>query len=340
MPTMREGTVSIQAVATLVEAIETMGISHEALLRTVGIDPASLQAHDGRLPLAPALGIFRELERHSGDSTIALHMVERMRLTAAGINLYLFRASPTLRSAFERLVRYIPLINDCLEMELEVRGPQAFVRWGIKGRAAPRLPQLSEFYAGMVLRAGRESTLTPWSPQEVRFRHPPIEPHAERERILGGPVRFGCSLDEIVLPSSLLDLPLRERDQVLLSVMQRHADALLRKVKPRTLRERVRAVLVDLLPEGRSSLEEVAAAISASPRTLQRDLQQEGTSFTAELDAVKREVAEHYITASSMEIIEVAFIAGFTELSAFYRAFRRWTGTTPGEYRRQHAPAG
>jgi AraC-like DNA-binding protein len=197
-------------------------------------------------------------------------------------------------------------------------------------------PQQSEFYAGLLLRTGRESTTAPWQPLEVHFRHPPIEPRAERERLLRAPVHFSRAHDQIVLPASVLDLPLRERDPVFLEVMQRHANALLRKVTPRTLQERVRSTLVDLIPEGRATLEEVAAALSASPRTLQRELQQEGTSFTSELDAVKRQVAEQSIASGRLEIIEVAFITGFTELSAFYRAFRRWTGTTPGEYRRQH----
>jgi AraC-like DNA-binding protein len=333
---MKEGTVSTQAVATVIDAIEGMGIDRDAFLRSVGIKPEALEVQDGRLPLVSALMIFREAERLTGDPTIALRIVERLRPTAPGINLYLFRASPTLRSAFERLVRYIPLTSDCLEMEFEVRGPQAFVRWRMNSRAVPMQPQQSEFYGGLLLRTGRECTMAPWKPLEVHFSHPPIEPRAERERILGAPVVFSRPHDQIVLPASVLDLPLRERDPVLLEMMQRHANALLRKVTPRTLRERVRSMLVDLIPEGRATLEEVAAALSASPRTLQRELRQEGTSFTGELDAVKREVAEQYITSSRMEIIEVAFITGFTELSAFYRAFRRWTGTTPGEYRRQH----
>lgn len=333
---MREGTVSTQSVATVVDAIEGMGIARDAFLRLVGITAEALQEQDGRLPLANAVRVLSEAARVTGDPTIGLRIVERLRPTAPGINLYLFRASPTLRSALERLVRFIPLTSDCLEMEFEVRGSQAFVRWKMNSRTVPLHPQQSEFYAGLLLRTGRESTTAPWQPLEVHFSHPPIEPRAERERLLRAPVHFSRPHDQVVLPSSVLDLPLRERDPVLLEMVQRHANALLRKVTPRTLRERVRSLLVDLIPEGRASLEEVAAALSASPRTLQRELRQEGTSFTTELDAIKREVAEQYILSGRMEIIEVAFITGFTELSAFYRAFRRWTGTTPGEYRRQH----
>lgn len=332
---MRAGSVAVQAIATVVEAAVEMGVSRETLLGALGITPEALQGKDGRIPLSAAIRIFREVQRLTGDSTAGLHLSERVRPTAYGLKLYLFRASPTLRSAYERLVRYIPLSNDRMEMEFEIRGPQAFLRWWMHELAGPMEPQQSEFIAGSLMRTGREAAAAPWRPLEIRFSHPPIEPQAERERILGAPVRFGCPRNEIVLPSSVLDIPLREPDPFLLEVMQRHANELLRKVTSQTPRERVRAVLLALLPEGRASLEEAAAELKVSPRTLQRDLQQEGTSFTALLDEVKREVAEQYIAQDHLEIIEAAFASGFTELSAFYRAFRRWTGTTPGEYRRQ-----
>ncbi|WP_224243187.1 AraC family transcriptional regulator [Hyalangium gracile] len=335
---MRRGSIAAQAIATVVDAAEEMGISREALLGAIGVTPEALQERDGRLPVAVAMTLFRELERMTGDPTIGLHLTERIRSTAHGVKVYLFRASPTLRSAFERIIRYLPLTNDSQETELEVRGSQAFVRWRVRPPSPPMNPQGSEFYAGSLLRTAREATVAPWRALEVRFSHPPIEPRAERERILGAPVRFGCPHDEFVLPASVLDLPLREPDPFLLEVLQRHANEMLHRMGSRSACDRVRTVLLDLLPEGRATLEETAAELKASPRTLQRELQQEGTSFTRLLDEVKREVAQQFIARSRMEIIEVAFAAGFTELSAFYRAFRRWTGTTPGEYRRQHEP--
>ena len=103
-----------------------------------------------------------------------------------------------------------------------------------------------------------------------------------------------------------------------------------------TMAERIHATLVEMLPGGRASLEDVCEALAYSPRSLQRLLNKEGTTFKKVLAQTRTRLAEHYLCSSNITNAEVAFLLGYDDPNSFFRAFRSWTGTTPEKYREAH----
>jgi AraC-like DNA-binding protein len=178
-----------------------------------------------------------------------------------------------------------------------------------------------------VLGAGRSD------PLEARFSHSPPAYADEYERILRLPVRFDAGEDGVLFPISMIDSLNPSADAALRQLLQRHAaDQLARIPTNARLSQRVRACIRSMLPLGALSADAVAAQFSMSNRTLRRRLQEESTNYQEILDDVRAEMARHYLTEEKQGIDEVAFLLGFSDQSAFTKAFRRWTGKTPADF--------
>jgi AraC-like DNA-binding protein len=156
----------------------------------------------------------------------------------------------------------------------------------------------------------------------------------DRERALGCPVRFGAPESRAVLWRAPLERPLPRHDPALFAYLERHAQALLAGVPAEGgVVERVQRLITEGLRSGEPVQAEVARRLALSERTLQRGLREADTSFAAILDAVRRQLAQLHLSERSLALHEVAFLLGYSEPSAFHRAFRRWTGQTPQEFR-------
>jgi AraC-like DNA-binding protein len=138
----------------------------------------------------------------------------------------------------------------------------------------------------------------------------------------------------VVFTDRDLERPIPRSDESLAHHLSAHAETVLRSlVGGNTTRERVRAAVWDSLSEGKPTLQRVAAALRLAPRTLQRRLAQEGTSLQDEVEHIQKSVALAVVRDRDLPVEEVAFLLGYEEPSTFFRAFKRWTGTTPNQYR-------
>jgi AraC-like DNA-binding protein len=159
------------------------------------------------------------------------------------------------------------------------------------------------------------------------------------EDFFGGPVRFDQPSTRVVLSRHDLALPLRGADAALLAVLDAQAQTLLQQVA--TVGEPVdvwRQALVGLIRSGRTSLADLAHSLHMSPRSLQRRLAEQGQSFQLLLGQTRQQLAEAYLRDPNVELAEVALLLGYSEQSAFTRAFRLWTGQAPLRWRRQQRP--
>jgi AraC-like DNA-binding protein len=148
-------------------------------------------------------------------------------------------------------------------------------------------------------------------------------------------VRFGAPLTKLVFDASILELPLVGADLTLGSLLERQAEeSLAGAARGGGFAGRVREVIKEGLPGGEARVEAACRRLGVSPRTLQRKLREEGTSFQGLLEEVQRALAEFYLRDREVAICEVSYLTGFSQPSAFHRAFRRWTGQTPKEFRR------
>ena len=319
----------------------TLGYDPAPFLHTRGIDDKTLVDPDATVPMSACVGLLADGVRATGDDNLGLHVAEQAELGSFDVHFYAMVSSPTLGAAFERVCRYQRLIHETSQVRLETSGDRAVLSHRLPGGlAAPR--QTAELLLAAWVRAGRVATRTRWSPAEVRFAHRAPRDSREHERFFGAPLRFATGENALVLPAPLLDLRCRRTDPSLLSLLDRYAADRLAVPGAATFADRARAALSDELQAGKVTARGLAARLRVSIRTLHRSLAAEGTSYRRLLDQLRLDIAERHLTDDRMSVAEVAFLAGFSELSAFHRAFKRWTGRTPATFRaeaRMRAPS-
>jgi AraC-like DNA-binding protein len=172
--------------------------------------------------------------------------------------------------------------------------------------------------------------------REIRFPNPPpadIQPYRDW---FGCPVLFDQPQTSVRFPQALLTLPMRQPDTVLLSILERQADDLLAQLPPSgDFEQAVRRCIARLVREGQPELDRVANELHVSARTLHRRLAVDGINFRALRESIRQHLAEDYLAEPSLQLAEIAQLLGYSEQSAFTRAFRRWSGQTPYAYRLQ-----
>ena len=168
----------------------------------------------------------------------------------------------------------------------------------------------------------------------IRLPHAPLGPRDEYARLLGVPVQFEAATASAVFDDELLATPCRGHDPNLYRVVRAHAELLLERL-PRdpSMRGQVRRLVLGVIAQGEPEMATVARTLGTSERSLQRRLQEEGTSFREVVDEARRELALGYLGDRRLAVSEVAYLLGYAEAGAFVRAFKRWTGRTPGEMR-------
>lgn len=335
----RVHTITIKAVGKVVDAARACRVPPEELYRAINLDPALLDDADNRIPYAQLIALYEEAARLTGDEAFGLHLSEHTSEKVFDLLGYVLMSSPTLGEALHRIVRYHPIWNDGAEYVVETENEWVHLGYRYLSPRAEARRHDCEMTLAITLRFGRIATGVDWTPREVSFEHEQPADLSEHLRIFRSPLRFSRPVNELVFDRSLLSLPLVEADPALCAVLDRHAAELLAKSPVRGgFVDEVRALLFEAMQGGDASLEAISRQLGTSPRTLQRKLKEEGASHQDLLDEIRRDLSKRYLREPQMAICEVAYLLGFSEPSAFHRAFRRWTGITPKAYRRTAQP--
>jgi AraC-like DNA-binding protein len=336
------GRISTQLARKVVGAALALGAEPAGLLAAAGLTPELLADAEGTLPLEVFLTLFDEAARRSGDDAFGLHVAELSRRQPDNPLALAVHSSATLGEAYRRAARYVHLINDTLEirLEIEAEGEGEGDRCRLSHHQhAPigRVRHGVELSLAMFFLVGKQTAGPGFGVERVSFRHARPASDAEHVRLFEAPVDFAQPHDALHFPASHLDLPLVSASPRAVRHLDRLLDELLASRPERSgLAEQVRAALAADLRSG-PSLDDVAARLGTTPRSLQRRLRAEGSSFLDLLDELRRELSQRYLAEAELSLAEVAFALGFAEQSAFQRAFRRWMGTTPAEWRRARA---
>ncbi len=269
-------------------------------------------------------------------ATFALRLARGIAPRHFGVVGFAALACGNLAEALQRLERYHRSVYDVNLAQVRPCAEGLCIEWGVeRGRpgalvdetALAALVQLTREFTGRPLRA--------LSVDFVNRRPTDVRPY---EDFFGGPVRFGQPCTRLVLAARDLALPLRGADAALLALLDAQAERLLQEVAAVHGPLGVwRQALVGLIRSGRTQLADLAHSLEMSPRALQRRLAAQGQSFQALLGHTRQQLAEAYLRDASLELAEVALLLGYSEQSAFTRAFRQWTGLAPLQWRRQHA---
>jgi AraC-like DNA-binding protein len=312
--------------------LKARGQLSPAFLESQGVDPTIFRDPEKRLPHTVAVSLWAEAARLTNDLDLGLHVAEGIRPGAYGALGYALRTSENFGRSLERLCRYHRVLHDLAEVQLTVRGGRATLshRLPLPG-GVPRA--VSEYIVAAWLLTSRQSTGVHWIPIEARFPHPTPDDTSEHRRLFGCPLKFGHDRSELVFSRDLLEMPFLDADPNLRAILEAQVVAILQKLpKGEAMTDAVRRLLAGELCNGEPSLEQIARRLHMSPRTLHRRLEEDGTSFRQVLAEVRREMAARHLSERRLAIGEIAFLLGFSEPSAFHRAFKRWTGHAPLAY--------
>lgn len=323
----------------LVAGAAARGVEPATLLAAAGVDAELLADPDAEVPMAAQQRLWQEAPRLTGDDAFGLHLGELLQAADFGGLGFAVRSSATLGEGYARVARYLRLIHPAARLEVVEADGHALVRH-VPPPASTPPRHASEFMLGVLTQVGRREAGEGFRPREVRFRHAEPERLDEHVRTFMCPLRFLQPHNELVLGREALATPLVRAEPALCEVLDRHLQELLARLPTSaSFLDRVRGGLVAELRDGEPTLERLAKRLRTSERSLQRRLQQEGSSLQALLAEVRTSLAIRYLTERRESIAEVAFLLGFSEVSTFHRAFKRWTGVTPAAYRRAPAEA-
>ena len=338
-PAILAGTVSVAYLQGLVEYLQRQGIAPEALLARAQLSPEVLGQRDQRIAASAYLTLLSEGVRLSGDPFLGLHLGESVRPGYYGVLGYLIMSCATLADALHRQARYASLVGNLgrvvLDDEPALLDGEALVAHSWQPLLAQQQRQLSEETLAGWVSFGRWISGLDIAPTEVRFQHSAPADTSEHARIFRCPVLFDQPDNALVFPRRLLAAPLSQADAQVRGMLDAYADRLLAELNQgHGVLDRARLELARQLPEQGADLEAIAAALALTPRTLQRRLRESGLSFSQLVDETRQQLVLHYLRDPALELAEIAFLVGFSEAGSLARAFRRWTGTSPGEYRR------
>jgi AraC-like DNA-binding protein len=334
-----EPRLTVRAINPLLSGLRALGHDPSALLDAAGIDPRELSDPDVRVPMRAVLRLLEGAVAQTGDDNLGLHLAEHADLGSGDVHFYAMLASRTLGDAYARLCRYQQLIHDTSRVELEAESGRVMLRHVMAGHlAAPR--HSSEFLLAVWVRAGRVITGIDWTPLDVHFMHAAPANVREHTEFFRSRIHFGMPDNALILPASLLDTPCVRADESLIAVLDRYAaDRIEAEPVSDGIVDRVRSTLADELKGGEPTATQLAARLKMSVRTLSRSLAAAGTSYRQVLDGLRRELSLRHLAGNRFSISEIAFLLGFVELSSFHRAFKRWTGETPAEFRKRSRPS-
>jgi AraC-like DNA-binding protein len=291
---------------------------------------------DARIPVSVALQLLDGAVQLTGDPDLGLKAARFAAQGSYDLLEYTMVSASTVREANEVMRRFGQLMNSALDYSLEIHGDHAITRFSSR---VPLTRAAADFQLAALYSAGRR-----WLPPppdahgEVWFTYP--EPAETREHARSFPntrIRFGAPFDAIVFDRKYLELPMPQADPKLHALLRRQLEQAVADLPPaQELRRQVRKLILAELCGGNPSADHIAERLEMSRRTLTRRLLQQGTTFKGLLEEVRRELAERALISEEVGIAEIAERLGFAEPAAFHRAFKRWTGLTPADYRERN----
>ncbi|WP_437670605.1 AraC family transcriptional regulator ligand-binding domain-containing protein [Sorangium sp. So ce131] len=318
----------------LAAAAERDGVEVEEVRREVALPSGLLEKRGVRIPIATVRRVWNGFTDRAAGPLLALRAARQLPMGSLDLLDYLAQTSTTGEEAFEHLTRYLPLLADAGRVWIEGDRQRLRVRHASPGG----LPSLSELLFGLIVARSRELFGPATAPQLVQFAHRPSAPVSVYEEVLGAPVRFGGGFDDLVFDRDVVRAPIASRDPALRGILIAQADAALARLDLRGVIERVepeddfvasfRHALSQALDAGDPSLARIGESFGMSARTLQRRLSAASVSHRELLQELRLERARRALGGAQAK--EVSEELGYSSPSAFHRAFKRWTGVTPG----------
>lgn len=332
---MQDITLSARIGAVIVRAAAARGVPPGKLRDITGFDAALAADPDARISLALEAQLWHEAARITADPLFGLHAAELIEPGAFDVLEYAVRTAPTLREAYGRLARYNRIEHDAAVFSVHHAPPTTRIEHAFPGASQEPSRHAVEFTFASHIVIGSQMIGRAFHPRAVEFRHGPAAALEMYEQVFGVAPSFDLPVNAMTWDDAILDAPVAA-DPALSSILTRHADAVLaaRPATSKTWSDAVHDHLSRKLGSDEVTLASMARQLKLSPRSLQRRLSDEHTSFDEILDDLRQALAMRYLADPALTVTEIAYLLGYSEPSPFHRAVRRWTGSTPNVLRR------
>jgi AraC-like DNA-binding protein len=332
-------TISSRVLVGLEQFMKLKGLDCVELGARAGIDCTVVADPEGVMPTESFAQLLELAARQSGDDSFGLKFGAQFPAGPLGIYSYLVVSASTLRDAVQASARFIRLITSAYGIEIDQQDSALFYNW----RFPPPLNAQTQFIdclvALLVERIRQITGVLDWTPVSVEFSHPAPKSLRDYVALFGSNITFGASLTRLGIDAATLDKPSVVHDPYLITALQAVAERMLGLPPERSgFVERAADQIVRSLPKGEATESDVAAALGTSVRDLQREFAAACTTFTALRDEVRMETAKRLLAQTDLQLTEIAFMLGFSELSVFSRTAKMWFGIAPSAYRRQFKP--
>ena len=324
-------------VRQLAAELRSLGHPVEDLLTQVGLTEGDLSPDRARIPFAKHAAFFELAAKVTDDDCFGLHFAQTREVRDAGVVGYVGLASATLSDAFKNVSRYVRVASNATVLSTDMLDTHGELYWSISDLPSPTPRQCLEFTGAQIVRGIRDLTGRDLVPVRVCFAHPRSKHVEEFERCFRCPVRFGRGENVVQMKASDLRTPLIASDNRLLAVLRSFCEDILalHAHDPVSVTDQVERIIADRLAKGEAKLDIVASELGMSPRSLSRRLAESGTSFNQIVEDLRKELATRYLEESALRLAEISFLLGYTDVSSFNHAFKRWTGMTPSAFRRK-----
>jgi AraC-like DNA-binding protein len=331
-------TASVRVLTNLALALRVLELDADAVLARCGIhweDIAGQDGDDRRIPVETLDRFWTAAVAVTGDPAIGVRIGALARLSATGVLGDVVKASATLGEAVLKTARYMRLWNDAARLSFLIDGDRA-IAWYRSVAPAHRHPASGDAIVARLVVLSRELTGIHLIPKEILLAHPEPPDTASYREVFGILPTFGQTDYAVVFRPEVLTLPIASTDTETRDAAMRHAAELIEALPAdASLKRQVQRVLANELRGGNPMLDNVAEQLSMHPKTLRRRLKEEGTTHSELLEALRRELAERYMAVPELNVTEVAFLLGYSDASAFTKAFRRWFDVAPLTYRQR-----
>jgi AraC-like DNA-binding protein len=321
----------------VVNDLRQHGVEADNLLKEVGLRRVDVADPETRIPYAAVIELIEQAANILGDSSYGLRLGAAQEARDGGLLGFLMLNSPTLMDAITNLQRYFQVVGEGEDVEIERGGPNIALRFRETDPSLRGLRHNSEYLGAILVRACRDITRKRISPVRAEFMHGRPNVKVSYAEYLGCPVKFHAKWDAVVYDAETMRQPVAGADSKLLRVLERACRQILGPTpRKRDIVHDVRELVIDKLARGTASFDDVARELNMSSKTLERRLADRNTTFSVLLDDIRSGLAKRYLTDTELRLEQIAYLTGYSESAALVRAFRRWTGTTPMQFRAKH----
>ncbi len=328
-----EPTTLAATVQALIEAVEPYGCDTPALFERAGLDMEAILRPGARYPFSATLRLWHEAREETGDPCLGLAVGRKIRppaLHALGLS---WLSSPTLLEGLRRIDRYAHVVNTSMKFQIvESNDNVKFVREANTSDLQPTDEGVDASLAA-VINMCRTMSNAHFAPRLITFVHADNGHVDKYIEYFKAPVEFSAEEDALFFDADPVRQPLPAGNRELAYENDRIAERYLATLNPDQVQDKVREILLTLLPSGDASQKTVASNLNRSVSSLQRQLKTEGATYRQILEETREVLAQQLVRERRYSLSQIAYLLGFSDQANFSRAFKRWTGTTPRDFR-------